>query len=216
MAPPYRSLAKGQKSMLRRRTSVADPGFAPEIDRVPGAHPFLAGLTLLHRLELGRYLDIVAVGIPDHEEEVVARAVSPRSPPDRNLQRGEVIRPELEIIPARGFVRVVVGKGLRRAEDGEGMVQLVGAKEAHVHVGRVALGILYHGVRHHEAERRGIELHHVRETGGGHDHVLEPPGKVRRLGAADWRARPRTRAEHDESIIRIAHREGTGAEQRGR
>src|SRR6516164_6288861 len=86
-------VALAAPSVLGLAAGVPDPGIAPEIDGVLGAFPLLPGLTFLHDFELGRNLDIVAVGVLDHEKEVVAGPMPARPPPDRNFQRCEVVGP---------------------------------------------------------------------------------------------------------------------------
>src|SRR5262252_10117771 len=85
-------------SPLSRR--ISHPYRTPKIERFPAGRPALPRFALRQPLELGGDFDVVAVGILDHEEEIVAGAVPARSPPDRHVQRGEVIRPATDIVPA--------------------------------------------------------------------------------------------------------------------
>src|SRR6266850_6546835 len=83
-----------------------------------------------HDLQLGGNLDQVALRVLDHEEKIVAWAVSSRSPPQLYAQRRQVVRPIADVVPARNLIGVMVRPRLRTAECGETVVFRIGAEKA--------------------------------------------------------------------------------------
>ena len=96
-----------------------------------------------------------------------------RTPEYGHLQSREVVRPVADVIPVPGLIGVVVGARLGGAEHGEAVVLGVGAQETR---GNLA-ALVKHPVRHHEAQRVGVERRHRADPRAGDDHVLEPPGQ---------------------------------------
>src|SRR5690348_15340576 len=96
MAPPCnRRRSRCQRARIAgpSRWRVSHPYWTPKVERFAAGRPALPRLALRQPLQLGGDFDVVAVGILDHEKEIVAGAMPARSPPDCHVQRGEVIRP---------------------------------------------------------------------------------------------------------------------------
>src|SRR5258708_4236500 len=170
--PPHKAGHDGRVG-LAGGPSAAHPGLAPVVERallvLPGAWTVL----LRDVLELGRPFDLVAVGILDHEEQVVAGAVAPGAPPQLDVQGRQMVRPVADVVPARGLVTVMVRPRLRRAERGEAVMLVVRAQErgGHVAIGGAAFVDVIGG---EEAELPLIELDHPLEVGGGDHDMLQP------------------------------------------
>src|SRR5258708_32431467 len=120
--------------------SAAHTGLATVGERALVVRPRAWTVLLRDVLELGRPFDLGAVGILDHEEQVVAGAVAPGAPPQLDGQGRQMVRPVADVVPARGLVAVMVRPRLRRAERGEAVMLVGRAQErgSHVAIGGAA------------------------------------------------------------------------------
>ena len=156
--------------------------------------------------ELGRQLDPVAVGVADHEEQVVARPVPARPPPHGNAHGGQMIAPVADVVPAAGLEGEVIEAGGIGAERRVAVVLLVGAEE---HRGQAAV-VVEHPVGFDEAQRAAIEIDDGVDVGGGEDDVLQSAGQHVGIG----RMLGGRHTEHQCLAIRVGDRKGGVAEQR--
>src|SRR6185503_7502450 len=93
----------------RWRSSGTHPRRAPKVERALLMGPGAIGRARLEPLQLGGELDLVALRVLDHEEEIVAGPVATRAPPERDAQRPHAIGPVADVVPAARLVAVVVG-----------------------------------------------------------------------------------------------------------
>lgn len=79
----------------------------------------------MDNLELRRYLDPVAVGVLDKDEEVVSRAVTTWTPYQRDTKTGKPVGPVADGIPFAGFVAVMIDALPVRFEEGDGVMLVI-------------------------------------------------------------------------------------------
>src|SRR5579883_2827551 len=104
------------------RLSASHEARAPAIERPLFMRPGALLDRVGNNLQLGRELDEASLRILDHEEEIVAGAMSPRSPPQRRAARRHRVRPVADVVPARRLIGMMVGTRLRCAEHGEAVM----------------------------------------------------------------------------------------------
>src|SRR5471030_463453 len=112
------------------RMSAAHKAGAPEIQGTFLVLPRTLLDAVLHDLELGRNLDQIAVRVLDHEEEVIAGTVAPRSPPQGDPDSRHVVGPVAQLVPRRRLVAMMIGARLGATEYREAVMLGVRAEEA--------------------------------------------------------------------------------------
>lgn len=75
------------------------------------------GNLIRHEFHFCRNLHQIALWIVHHEEEIVSRPVATRSPPQLDVECCEMICPVADVVPAGGFVCVMVRSGLRASKN---------------------------------------------------------------------------------------------------
>src|SRR5215469_7382781 len=76
---------------------VSHPYRTPKVEGLAAGWPAFAWFALWQALQLRGYLDVVAVRVLHHEKEIVSGAMPTRTPPDRHVERGEMIGPTADV-----------------------------------------------------------------------------------------------------------------------